>query len=157
MNRTLIDNASEALLLSGLAFRSTDISTRIKQEETGLKRLRYRDDFLGSYDEVIRYMFILCLRKGFDIRQDRVHPALRIFLNTFLMIDHGNISDIITARHALKYKGCRPSMRIRMLLSCFQQDLSLLYETNIDIYGHEKEEFQVGKPCCCQRFRKNGY
>jgi hypothetical protein len=127
MGRTSIEHALGALLRSGLAFERTDVSSRIRQEESGLKRLRHRDDFLGSYDEVIRYMFLLSLMKGCDIRQERVHPALRAFLNACLSIGHGEASEIVSTRHAIKYQGCRPTMVIRMLLSRINRELSVMY------------------------------
>ncbi len=136
MGRTSIDHASGALLRSGLAFERTDVSSRIRQEEAGLKRLRHRDDFLGSYDEVIRYMFLLSLRKGCDIRQERVHPALSAFLNACLSIGHVEASEIVSTRHAMKYQGCRPTMGIRILLSRIHRELSMMYgECNGETVG----------------------
>ena len=120
--------AIASLAQKGLAFKANDPTWRITEEELGLKRLRHRDDFLSSYNEVVRYMFILSLREGYDIRQDRVHPALRAFINDFACLGDGDIADLVAARHSLKYDGTSPTMAIRMLLSRILYNLSALYD-----------------------------
>lgn len=108
----------------GIVKRSVDSGSRIFEEKYRLKLLRNRDDFLSLYNEVVRYMFILCLMEGYDIRQDKVHSGLRIFLAEYLCYEDEDMSDLVIARHSKKYKGSRPSIRMRMLLSRVRNQLS---------------------------------
>jgi hypothetical protein len=66
------------------------------------------------------------LREGFDIKHDRVHPALRTFLRDCLCIEDEKVSGLVSARHSMKYDGSPPKMAMRMLLSRVRDELSVL-------------------------------
>lgn len=130
MSERSIVKTIAGLTQDGYVFRSSDATSRIAEEKNGLNKLKNRDDFLSSYNEVIRFMFILSLMVGYDIRQDKVHPTLKVFLKHYLSVDDKDISDLVGARHSLKYNGFRPTINDRILLSKIRKELIAICGSN---------------------------
>jgi len=128
MSEYIFVKTIEALIQSELAIKVKNSYRRIKEEERSLMRLKQTDSFLSSYNEIIRYMFIITLNSEYDIKQSKVHYALKIFLTTYLCIEENDISNLIAARHAMKYHGSFPPFRLRVLIKSIAKDLSLVYQ-----------------------------
>jgi hypothetical protein len=124
MNNDSISRAITELMKAGYLVEVTNPASRILREIYNMRRLIQKGDFLSIYNLAIRYMFIRILQNGYDIRPEKVHPALRIFLKFSLSMDTNDISEIIKARNELKYHGIRPSIAAYTLLRTASVKLS---------------------------------
>jgi hypothetical protein len=69
-------------------------------------------------------MFLFFLNQGYDIKQSKVHLALKIFLSTYLTIDEKDVSNIIASRHAMKYNKSIPPLSMKIQIKKICSDLS---------------------------------
>lgn len=91
--------------------------TRIREEKRSISRLVKRNDFLSRYNLAIRYMFIWFLKKGYDIRQDIVHPCLRLLLEQKMGLHYKVVKDIVITRNSVKYNRKKPTTQIYAMIN----------------------------------------
>lgn len=125
MNNQASEFIIEKILNSDFLIKANNPNRRIIEEEKSLFILTKKNDFLSLYNQLIRYMFLILLKKGYDIKQSKVHPALKVFLSAYLSIDEKEISRIISARHAMKYYKSIPSPSTTTLTKNICTNLSL--------------------------------
>lgn len=124
MNNQTSEFIIDKIRYSDFIIKANNPNRRIMEEKKSLFILKRKDDFLSLYNLTIRYMFLIILKHGYDIKQSKVHLALKVFLSVYLSIDEKTISDIISARHALKYNKSIPSPLITMLIKNICTDIT---------------------------------
>jgi hypothetical protein len=90
---------------------------RIQQEQESAIRLKKRKDFLGRYNYLIRLMVIYYLKKGYDVKNQAIHKALRNYISDQIGLGETNANQVIYARHNLKYNQIPASGRVQLKLN----------------------------------------
>lgn len=109
MSKTLTPTSIQKLVKSGILIPSNHTRERIFQEDQALKALDRKNDYLSKYNCILRHIFLLMLKSGFDINSSCVH---RSFVEVTLAISRFEKSEllaVVKSRHRKKYAGILPS------------------------------------------------
>lgn len=128
MSRSITATDIQRLEQSGIIIRSGSTGSRILQEMQALKALDPKNDYLSKYNRILRYAFLLMLKKGFDISGNRVHNSFIAITLTVSEFEKHELEAVVKSRHKKKYAGVLPSKREENILD----EVLFIYRQQID-------------------------